>query len=138
MANLLETAAQAGQFKTLLEVIETAGLAETLKSPGPFTVLAPTDEAFAKLPADELDELKQNNSALKQVLFYHVLSGDVRSDDLAAIHEAPTLEGSIVMVEQGEGISVNDAQVTLMDILADNGVIHVLDSVLIPTILMPE
>lgn len=138
MANLLETAATAGSFKTLLSAIETAGLADTLKSPGPFTVLAPSDEAFSQLPNGALEALVEDVSKLKQVLFYHVLSGDVRSDDLAEIHEAPTLEGSIVIVEQSGGIKVNDVQVTQTDILADNGVIHVIDAVLMPTILSPE
>lgn len=138
MANLLETAATAGSFKTLLSAIETAGLADTLESPGPFTILAPSDEAFSQLPDGTFQALQEDISKLKQVLFYHVLFGDVRSDDLAEIHEAPTVEGSVVIVEQKDGITVNDAQVTQTDILADNGVIHVIDSVLMPTILSPE
>lgn len=138
MADLLETAAQAGQFKTLIEAIETAGLTKTLNAEGPFTILAPSDQAFSQLPDEAWDDLKQNVPKLKQVLFYHVLFGDVRSDDLAQIHEAPTVEGSIVIVEQTDGIKVNDAQVTQTDILADNGVIHVIDTVLMPTILLPE
>lgn len=138
MPDLLETAANAGSFQTLLSAIETAGLTDTLKSPGPFTVLAPPDQVFSQLPDGTLEELKQDPSKLKQVLFYHVLFGDVRSDDLAEIHEAPTVEGSVVIVEHKNGITVNDAQVTKMDILADNGVIHVIDTVLMPTILIPE
>jgi uncharacterized surface protein with fasciclin (FAS1) repeats len=138
MADLLETAAQAGSFKTLLSAIEVAELVDTLKSPGSFTVLAPSDQAFSQLPEGMLDDLKQNISKLKQVLFYHVLPGDVRSDDLAEITEAPTLEGSVVIIEHDDGIKVNDARVTKMDILADNGVIHVIDAVLMPTILTPE
>lgn len=138
MADLLETAAKAGSFKTLLSAIETAELSDTLKSPGPFTVLAPSDDAFSQLPDGTLDNLKQDPSKLKQVLFYHVLFGDVRSDDLAEIHEAPTVEGSIVIVEQQDGITVNDVPVVQTDILADNGVIHVIDGVLMPTILSPE
>jgi uncharacterized surface protein with fasciclin (FAS1) repeats len=138
MANLLETASEAGQFKTLLQAIESAGLTDTLNAEGPFTILAPSDQAFAQLPEGELDSLKQNVSKLKQVLFYHVLFGDVRAEDLAQIHEAPTVEGSIVVVEQSDGIKVNDARVTQTDILVDNGVIHVIDTVLIPTILMPD
>lgn len=138
MADLLETAAAAGTFQTLLEAIQTADLTETLKSEGPFTVLAPTDQAFAQLPNGTLEELKQDLSKLKQVLFYHVLSGDVRSDDLAEIHEAPTLEGSVLIVEQNGGVRVNDIPVVQTDILTDNGVIHVIDGVLMPTILIPE
>jgi uncharacterized surface protein with fasciclin (FAS1) repeats len=135
MADLLQTANEAGSFKTLLSAVETAGLSEILKSPGPFTVLAPTDEAFASLPAGSVDELLQDVHKLKRVLLYHVLSGDVRSDDLNQIEEAPTVEGSVIAVEHANGIKVNDAQVTQLDILTDNGVIHVIDSVLIPAML---
>ncbi|MFM7427392.1 MAG: fasciclin domain-containing protein [Elainella sp.] len=134
----METAAGAGSFQTLLEAIQTAELTETLKSEGPFTVLAPTDQAFARLPDGTMEELKQDLSKLKQVLFYHVLSGDVRSDDLAEIHEAPTLEGSVLIVEQEDGVRVNDIPVVQTDILTDNGVIHVIDGVLMPTILIPD
>jgi uncharacterized surface protein with fasciclin (FAS1) repeats len=138
MANLLETAAKAGQFKTLIEAIEAAGLTATLNAEGPFTILAPSDQAFSQLPEGELDRLKQNSSELKQVLFYHVLFGDVRAEDLAQIKEAPTVEGSIVIVEQSDGIKVNDAKVVQTDILTDNGVIHIIDTVLMPTILLPK
>lgn len=138
MADLLETAAKAGQFKILLQAIESAGLTDTLKAEGPFTVLAPPDQAFSQLPDGTLSDLQQNISKLKQVLFYHVLFGDVRAEDLAEIHEAPTVEGSIVVVEHTNGIKINDAQVTQTDILTDNGVIHIIDTVLIPTILSPD
>ncbi|NJO79037.1 MAG: fasciclin domain-containing protein [Cyanobacteria bacterium RM1_2_2] len=138
MADLLETAAKAGQFKTLIEAIEAAGLTETLSAEGPFTILAPTDQAFSHLPDGELDRLKQNISELKQVLLYHVVFGDVRAEDLAQIREAPTVEGSIVVVEHSEGIKINDATVMKTDILTDNGVIHIIDTVLVPTILIPE
>lgn len=138
MANLLETAAQRGQFKTLLSVIETAELQDILQSEGPFTLLAPSDQVFSRLSEQELADLQHDGAKLKQVLLYHVLYGDVRSDDLAQIDEAPTVEGSIVAVEQQNGIQINDATVVEMDILADNGVIHVIDHVLMPTILIPE
>ncbi len=138
MADLLETAAQVGSFTTLLQVIETAELTDVLKSPGPFTILAPSDQAFQKLSPETLESLQQDLSKLKQILSYHVLFGDVRSDDLAEIHEAPTLEGSVVIVEQNGRITVNDITVSQMDILADNGVIHTIDTVLMPTILSPE
>ncbi len=138
MADLLETAAADGKFQTLLEAIKTAELTDALKSEGPFTILAPTDQAFARLPEGTMEDLKQDLSKLKQVLFYHVMSGDVRSDDLAEIHEAPTLEGSVLIVEQGDGVKVNDISVIQTDILTDNGVIHVIDGVLMPTILIPE
>lgn len=132
MANLWETARQADSFKTLVKAIETAGLTEALQAPDPMTVLAPTDEAFAKLPAGTLDELLQDIPKLTKVLSYHVLFGDVRSDDLVQINEAPTLEGSVVAVDHAEGVHINDANVLETDILADNGVIHVIDTVLMP------
>ena len=139
MTNLVETASSAGSFNTLISAVKSAALDEMLASPGPFTILAPSDEAFGKLPEGTMDDLLQNESKLKQVLLYHVLFGDVRSDDLAEIKEAPTAEGSVVIVEQKDHeITVNDVRVTKMDILTDNGVIHVIDSVLMPTILQPE
>ena len=138
MADLLETATQAGSFSKLLSALEAASLTDTLKNPGPITVLAPTDEAFAKLPEGTIDGLLKEPLKLKRLLTYHVISGDVRSDDLAQIDEAPTMEGSIVAVEHENGLKVNDANVLKTDILADNGVIHVIDTVLMPTLAMVE
>lgn len=136
MANLINKVESAGSFNTLLKAFDTAEVRETLEAPGPFALLAPTDEAFAKIPANELDELLKNTHKLKQVLMYHVLFGDVRSDDLAEIDEAPTVEGSVVVVSHDDGhIQVNDATVLMTDILADNGVIHAIDTVLIPTMI---
>ena len=135
MANLVETAASAGSFTTLLTALEAAGLKAMLEGEGSLTVLAPTDEAFAKLPDGTLEELLQDHPKLKRVLMYHILSGDARSDDFAQIEEAPTTEGSVVAIEHtSSGTKVNDATVTQMDILADNGVIHVIDTVLMPAI----
>lgn len=131
MANLLETAIRAETFKRLLTAIEAADLDEILQGDGPFTILAPTDEAFANLP-DGVNGLLQDLSNLKKIVTYHVLFGDVRSDDLIQIDEAPTFEGSVVAVDHRDGIRVNDAKVTRFDILADNGVIHAIDTVLIP------
>ncbi|HEY9696242.1 MAG TPA: fasciclin domain-containing protein [Trichocoleus sp.] len=139
MTDLIETAASAGSFNTLMAAVKSADLEEMLKSPGPFTILAPSEEAFSQLPQGLMDDLLQDQQKLKQVLLYHVLFGDVRSDDLAEIKEAPTVEGSVVIVEQHKnGVTVNDANVIKMDILTDNGVIHVIDAVLMPTILQPE
>lgn len=132
MANLLETVAQAGTFSTLIRAIETAGLKEALTQPGPLTLLAPSDDAFTHLPEGNLDSLLQDIPKLKKVMAYHILFGDVRSDDLAQIDEAYTMEGSVVAVEQNGGIKVNEATVTEMDILTDNGVIHRIDQVLMP------
>lgn len=133
MANLLETAVNAGNFNTLIEAAKAAQIIDTLQSPNIFTVFAPTDEAFAQLPEGTLDELLQDTAKLKKIVSYHVTFGDVRSDDLVQIDEAETLEGSVLAIESTNGdIKVNDAHVLKTDILADNGVIHVIDSVLIP------
>jgi uncharacterized surface protein with fasciclin (FAS1) repeats len=133
MANLLETAVNAGNFNTLIEAAKAAQIIDTLQSPDFFTVFAPTDEAFAQLPKGTLDELLQDTAKLKKIVSYHVTFGDVRSDDLVQIAEAETLEGSVLAIESTNGdIKVNDAHVLKTDILADNGVIHVIDTVLIP------
>lgn len=139
MANLLETAEQAGNFKTLIQVIEATGLVEILKSPGPYTVFAPTDDAFAKLPEGTLESLTQDIPKLKRIVTYHVSFGDVRAEDLMEIAEAETVEGSIVAIESSDqGIKVNDANVMQSDILTDNGVIHIIDTVLIPVLVAAE
>jgi uncharacterized surface protein with fasciclin (FAS1) repeats len=139
MANLIETAQSAGNFTTLLKVTEAAGLIDTLNKSDSLTVFAPTDEAFNKLPKPTLDELLQDIPKLKRIVSYHVVFGDVRSDDLAQIYEAPTVEGSILAIESSDGkYKVNSANVVKADILADNGVIHVIDEVLIPTLVTVE
>ena len=132
MADLVETAVNAGTFNTLMKAVEAADLVKILKSPGPYTVFAPTDEAFANLPEGTLDSLLQDIPKLKRIVTYHVVLGDVRAEDLLQIEEAETFEGSIVAIDSSDGIKVNDAKVVKTDILTDNGVIHVIDSVLIP------
>jgi uncharacterized surface protein with fasciclin (FAS1) repeats len=139
MANLIETANQTGKFSTLMQAIKSASLTDILQSPGPMTVLAPTDEAFARLPENLLHTLMTDLPALKRVLMYHVIFGDARLEDLQQIDEAPTGEGSIVAVEQVDGrVKVNDATVLESDILTDNGVIHVIDRVLMPAVIEAE
>lgn len=138
MANLIDTATNTESLGTLVTAIETAGLIDILKNPGPYTVLAPTDEAFAKLSANTMADWLQDVPKLKRILTYHIVFGDVRSDDLAETDEAPTVEGSIVAVSQADGFKVNDAKVTKLDILADNGVIHVIDTVLVPALIAGE
>lgn len=138
MADIVETAVNAGTFNTLVKAVEATELVEILKSPGPYTVFAPTDEAFAKLPEGTLDSLLQDIPKLKRILTYHVAFGDVRAEDLMQIEEAQTVEGSIVAIDSSEGIKVNDAKVVKTDVLADNGVIHVIDSVLIPALVAAE
>ena len=138
MADLVETTEQAG-FKTLARVIAAAELAEILKTPGPYTVFAPTDEAFGKLPEGTLSALLEDIPKLKRIVSYHVTFGDVRAEDLMEIAEAETVEGSIVAIESSDGtIKVNDAQVLQSDILTDNGAIHVIDTVLIPGLVAAE
>ena len=137
MANLLEAAQQAG-FKTLLQAIEATELTEILKSPGPYTVFAPTDEAFANLPEGTLESLLQDIPKLKRIVAYHVASGDVRAEDLMEIQEAETVEGSVLAIDSSNGIKVNDANVVQSDVLTDNGVIHIIDAVLIPALVAAE
>ncbi|BDI20396.1 hypothetical protein ANSO36C_61980 [Nostoc cf. commune SO-36] len=133
MADLVETAIAAGNFNTLIKAVKAVNLIETLKNPGSFTLFAPTDEAFDNLPEGTLDSLLQDIPKLQKIVAYHVASGDVRSDDLAQINEAQTLEGSIVAIESADGkFKVNDANIVKTDILTDNGVIHIIDAVLMP------
>ncbi|HEY9845209.1 MAG TPA: fasciclin domain-containing protein [Candidatus Caenarcaniphilales bacterium] len=134
MTDLVETAVKAGSFTTLLKAAEAVDLVEMLKSPGSYTVFAPTDEAFAKLPDGTLESLMQDIPKLKKIVTYHVVFGDVRSDDLVQLEEAMTVEGSIVAIDNADGIKVNDANILQLDILADNGVIHVIDAVLMPAL----
>ncbi len=139
MADLVETAVKAGNFQTLVKAVEATDLGDTLKSPGPFTVFAPTDDAFAQLPEGTLDSLLQDIPKLKRIVAYHVAFGDVRSDDLVQINEAETFEGSVLAIESANGkFKVNDANVLKTDILTDNGVIHIIDKVLIPGLLASE
>lgn len=138
MADLVETAVSAGTFNTLIKAVEATELVEILKSPGPYTVFAPTDEAFNTLPEGTLDSLLQDLKKLKRIVLYHVTFGDVRAEDLMQIQEAETVEGSIVAIESSDGIKVNDANVLKTDILTDNGVIHVIDAVLIPALVAAE
>jgi uncharacterized surface protein with fasciclin (FAS1) repeats len=133
MADLVETAINAGNFTILLKAVQAVGLTEVLKSPGSLTIFAPNDDAFAKLPEGSLDSLLQDIPKLKKIITYHVASGDVRSDDLAQIQEVETLEGSVLVIESGDNVvKVNDATVLKTDIVTDNGVIHVIDAVLVP------
>lgn len=135
MADIVETAKSTGSFNTLLKAIEATGLTDTLKSEGPYTVFAPMDGAFDQIKEDSLEELLQNEAKLKKILTYHVVFGDVRSKDLLELDEAKTMEGSILNVDTSNGYKVNQAKVVQPDILTDNGVIHVIDSVLTPAIL---
>ena len=130
--DIVDTAVAAGTFNTLVAAVEAAGLVETLKGDGPFTVFAPTDDAFAALPEGTVERLLADIPALTKVLTYHVVAGKVMSGDLSDGMMAPTVEGSEVKIGTMGGVMVNDANVTAADIEASNGVIHVIDKVLLP------
>jgi uncharacterized surface protein with fasciclin (FAS1) repeats len=132
MADIVDTAVAAGSFTTLAAALKAAGLVETLKGSGPFTVFAPTDDAFAKLPAGTVDGLLNDIPKLKKILTYHVVSGKVMAADVAKIKSATTVEGSDLKVDATQGVKINDSMVTQADVAADNGVIHIIDSVLMP------
>jgi uncharacterized surface protein with fasciclin (FAS1) repeats len=139
MANLLETVSKSDDFTVLLKAIKAAELEDTLNGEGSMTIVAPTDDAFAKLTAESRDALFENIPKLKRVVLYHVFLGDVRAEDLAEIDEAPTVEGSIVAIKRSAGEThINDARVTQTDLIVDNGVIHKIDTVLMPAILEHE
>jgi uncharacterized surface protein with fasciclin (FAS1) repeats len=125
------TAKEAG-FKTLSAAIEAAGLEEVLTEKGPFTVFAPTDEAFAKLPEGTVEALLEDKEALKNILLYHVVSGEVKAADVVKIKSAEMLNGQSVEINAKKGVKINDAKVIKTDIVAENGIIHVIDTVLIP------
>ncbi|KIN75176.1 Beta-Ig-H3/fasciclin [Sulfitobacter noctilucae] len=132
--DIVDTAAGAGNFTTLLAAAEAAGLVEKLKSEGPFTVFAPTDEAFAALPEGTVEDLlkPENKEALAGILTYHVVAGKVMSTDLTDDMQAETVQGTTVMIDLDDGVMVDDANVTTADIEASNGVIHVIDKVIMP------
>jgi uncharacterized surface protein with fasciclin (FAS1) repeats len=134
MMDIVDTAVAAGDFTTLASLLETAGLVETLKGPGPFTVFAPTDDAFAAVPQETLDALAADpEGALTQVLTYHVVPGKVMAADVTDGLEAETVEGSMVTFTVSDGgVMINDANIVQTDIEASNGVIHVIDAVILP------
>jgi uncharacterized surface protein with fasciclin (FAS1) repeats len=134
-ADIVDTAVAAGNFKTLVAAVQAAGLVDTLKGTGPFTVFAPTDEAFAKLPAGTVDDLlkPENKDKLVAVLTYHVVPGKVMAADVTGKEtKAKTVQGSEVTVNGTNGVMVDGAKVVQADIVADNGVIHVIDAVILP------
>ena len=129
--DIVDTAVEAGQFKTLATALQAAGLVETLKGKGPFTVFAPTDAAFAKIPKADLDALLKDKAKLTAVLTYHVVPGQVMAKDVKA-GKVKTVQGSELTLATTGGVTVDAAKVTKTDIVADNGVIHVIDSVVMP------
>jgi uncharacterized surface protein with fasciclin (FAS1) repeats len=133
--DIVDTAVSAGQFKSLAAALGAAGLVETLKGPGPYTVFAPTDEAFAKLPAGTVDNLlkPENKDKLTAILTYHVVPGRVTAAEVSKVDEAPTVNGQMLDVSvKGDEVMVNEAKVVATDIAASNGIIHVIDTVILP------
>ncbi len=131
--DIVDTAVAAGSFGTLATALQAAGLVDTLKGKGPFTVFAPTDDAFKKLPAGTLEKLLADKAQLTKVLTYHVVSGKVMAADVVKLTSAKTVEGSSVKIAVANGaVKVNDANVVKTDVEASNGVIHVIDTVLLP------
>jgi uncharacterized surface protein with fasciclin (FAS1) repeats len=134
-ADIVDTAIAAGNFKTLVAALKAADLVDTLKGPGPFTVFAPTDDAFAKLPAGTVETLLnlENKAKLRSILTYHVVAGKVMSQDVVKLDSAKTVEGQSIAIKLGDGgVMINGAHVIKADIEAGNGVIHVIDAVLLP------
>ena len=129
---IVDVAVAAGSFTTLAKALEVAGLIDTLKGPGPFTVFAPTDEAFAKVPKADLDALLADKAKLTAVLTYHVVAGKVLAADVATMKTAKSLQGQDLAIDTKDGVKIGNAKVVKADIMADNGVIHVIDTVLMP------
>lgn len=131
--NIVETAVAAGEFTTLVDLVQQAGLADELSGAGPLTVFAPTDEAFAAVPQATLDALAEDPEQLERVLLYHVVDGEVTSDQVADGASAATLAGpEVAFTVDGSGVMVNEGTVVSADVMASNGVIHVIDTVLLP------
>jgi uncharacterized surface protein with fasciclin (FAS1) repeats len=130
-ADIVDTAVSAGQFNTLVAAVKAAGLVETLKGPGPFTVFAPNDAAFAKLPAGTVEALLKDKAKLASILTYHVVAGKVMAKDVKA-GDVKTVQGSMISIKTAGGVTVNNAKVIATDVAADNGVIHVIDTVIMP------
>jgi len=130
--NIVDTAVAAGNFTTLATALQAAGLVETLKGPGPFTVFAPTDQAFAKLPPGTLEALLKDKAKLTAILTYHVVPGRVMAADVVKLTQAKTVEGQNLTISTKDGVKVDAANVIATDIVASNGVIHVIDTVVVP------
>ena len=131
-ADIVGTASAAGSFDTLVSAVKAAGLVDTLEGEGPFTVFAPTDAAFAKLPKAQLDALMADKEALTKVLTYHVVSGTVEAADVVKLSSVDSVEGQPVQIRVGDSVMVNNARVVKTDISTSNGVIHVIDTVMLP------
>jgi uncharacterized surface protein with fasciclin (FAS1) repeats len=131
MPDIVDIAVSAGSFQTLVAAVKAAGLVETLKSPGPFTVFAPNDDAFGKLPPGTIQTLLQNIPQLARILKYHVVSGKLTKADLENVDSVTSVEGSPIRIDTSDGFEVKNATVLAPDIEADNGIIHVIDTVIL-------
>ncbi len=131
MADIVDIAVNSGSFQTLVQAVQAAGLVDVLKSPGPFTVFAPTDDAFAKLPPGTITTLVQNIPQLTRILTYHVVPGKLTAADMAKVNSLTSVEGSPIKVDTSNGFEVKNATVIAPDIEADNGIIHVIDTVIL-------
>lgn len=131
MPDIVDIAVSNDSFKTLVAAVQAANLVETLKSPGPFTVFAPTDAAFAKLPPGTIQTLLQNIPQLARILTYHVVPGKLMQSDLAKVKSVTSVEGSPISIDCSDGFEVKNATVVMADVEADNGVIHVIDNVIL-------
>jgi len=132
MKNIVETAVDAGSFNTLVTAVQAAGLVDTLSGAGPFTVFAPTDEAFAKIPKETLQAVLADKAKLTAILTYHVVTGKVMASDVMGLTSAKTVQGGEVKIDTANGVMINNSKVVKADIECTNGVIHVIDSVLMP------
>ena len=130
--DIVDTAVAAGNFSTLVTAVKAAGLVDTLKGPGPFTVFAPTDDAFAKLPPGTLDALLKDKQKLTSILTYHVAPGAVMAADVVKLSSAATVNGKPLTIKAGTSVMVDQAKVVATDIVCSNGVIHVIDAVVLP------
>lgn len=132
MKNIVETAVESGKFNTLVAAVKAAGLVETLSGDGPFTVFAPNDDAFAKLPSGTVEGLLKDKDKLTAILTYHVVSGKYEAADVMKMNSAKTLQGGSVKIDTSDGVMVDDAKVIQPDIMCTNGVCHMIDTVLMP------
>ena len=132
MKNIVETGKEMGKFNTLLAAVDAAGLTETLSNEGPFTVFAPNDDAFAKLPEGTVEGLLKDKKKLTTILTYHVVSGKFKASDVMDMKSAKTLQGGELKSDTSDGVKVNDAKVIQSDIMCTNGVCHMINSVLMP------
>jgi uncharacterized surface protein with fasciclin (FAS1) repeats len=134
MADIMETLIQAGSFSTFTAALQAAGLADALREAGPFTVFAPTDAAFGKLPVGAVDSLLQNSPRLKDILLYHIVPGEFLADDLIEEVEVQSAHGQSITIDASQGLRTDSAEIVQSDIETDNGIVHVIDTIMMPRV----